>query len=269
MDHVDFLDRYHHAPLNLNFASDCQLKGSQREEGLRATPSLVVLCLFLLRTQILSKHHHLFFPFAKGHSKAERNISVFQGNTLQDEPLCPSITAVSLSSIYHSRHLQCASTITAHIPAQAMPVAKGETAELGAWAGSLLWHCHKDFNILVLFHQAAKLQNVRFSMERTCDLGTGESNKSHNLEIVGLWAPEKLKIEQLVLLVDESLLGSQGMMLRDCLGQVWAPLKLCQSHSLSTKYFNSTELANSNKNNISAHFSLSGKRPSFLEQALW
>lgn len=34
-------------------------------------------------------------------------------------------------------------------------------------------------------------------MERTCDLGTGESNKSHNLEIVGLWAPEKLKIEQL------------------------------------------------------------------------
>lgn len=106
-------------------------------------------------------------------------------------------------------------------------------------------------------------------MERTCDLGTGESSKSHNLEIVGLWAPEKLKIEQLVLLVDESLLGSQGMMLRDCLGQVWAPLKLCQSHSLSTKYFNSTELANSNKNNISAHFSLPGKRPSFLEQALW
>lgn len=104
MDHVDFLDRYHHAPLNLNFASDCQLKGSQREEGLRATPSLVVLCFFLLRTQILSKHHHLFFPFAKGHSKTERNISVFQGNTLQDEPLCPSITAVSLSSIYHSRH---------------------------------------------------------------------------------------------------------------------------------------------------------------------
>lgn len=37
------------------------------------------------------------------------------------------------------------------------------------------------------------------------------------------------------------------MVLRECLGQVWAPLKLCQSHSLSTKYFNITELANSNE----------------------
>lgn len=103
------------------------------------------------------------------------------------------------------------------------------------------------FNTLVFFHLAAKLQYVRFSMEGTCSLGTGESSTSHILEIVGLRAPEKLKIEQLVLLVDESLLGSQGMMLRDCLGQVWASLKLCQSQSLSTKYFDITELANSNE----------------------
>lgn len=50
MDRADFLDRYYHAPLNLDFASDCQLKGREREEGLRAISSLAVLCLFLLRT---------------------------------------------------------------------------------------------------------------------------------------------------------------------------------------------------------------------------
>lgn len=95
-----------------------------------------------------------------------------------------------------------------------------------------------------------------------------ESSKSHILEIVGLWAPEKLKIEQLVLLVEESLLDSQKMVLRDCLGQVWASLKLCQSHSLSTKYFNITELASFHGKKNSAHFSLPGKRPSLVEQAL-
>lgn len=62
----------------------------------------------------------------------------------------------------------------------------------------------RHLNILVLFHLAAKLQYVRFSVEETCNLGSGESSKSHMLEMVGLWAPEKLKIEQLVLLVDES-----------------------------------------------------------------
>lgn len=120
------------------------------------------------------------------------------------------------------------------------------------------------FNTLVFFHLAAKLQYVRFSMEGTCNLGIGESSTSHILEIVGLRAPEKLKIEQLVLLVDESLLGSQGMMLRDCLGQVWASLKLCQSQSLSTKYFDITELANSNeKKKFQLIFLYKGRDPAW------
>lgn len=71
---------------------------------------------------------------------------------------------------------------------------------------------------------------------------------------MGSWAPGKLKIEQLVLLLDDSLLGSQGMELKDSLGQVWALLKLCQSHSLSTKYFNITELANSNEKKYFSSF---------------
>lgn len=38
------------------------------------------------------------------------------------------------------------------------------------------------------------------------------------------------------------------MVVSSCLGQVWAPLKyLVESHSLSTRYFNITELANSNE----------------------
>lgn len=199
----------------------------------------------------------------------KRNTSGFQDNTVQGEPLCPSITAVSLSSIYRSWHLQCATAITAHIPAQEMPVANRATAELGGCAGSLLWHCHKAFQYFGLVPPSYKTPIHQIFYGRDCNLGTGESSKSHILEIVGSWAPGKLKIEQLVLLLDDSLLGSQGMELRDSLGQVWALLKLCQSHSLSTKYFNITELANSNEKNISAHFSLPGKRPSLLEQALW
>lgn len=142
MDHVDLLARYHHAPLSLDFASDCQLKRRQREEELRATPSLVVLCFFLLRTLwILFKHHHLPSPFAKGHHKAKRNTSKFQGSTVQGEPLCPSIPAVFLPSIYRSWHLPSAKAITAHIPAQAMPVAHSFSCcqPSNCWVRRLCW----------------------------------------------------------------------------------------------------------------------------------
>lgn len=60
------------------------------------------------------------------------------------------------------------------------------------------------------------------------------------------------------------------MVVSSCLGQVWAPLKyLVESHSLPTRYFNITELANSNEKKNSAHFSLPQKRYSLLEQELW
>lgn len=276
MDRADFLDRYYHAPLNLDFASDCQLKGREREEGLRAISSLAVSCLFLLRTlwilfsTIISLSH-----LQKATTKWRETLLGFKTTlfrvSLSVHPslLFPSLQSTVLGICNVPQQSQPTSLHKKCLLLTPVPVANRATAELGGCAGSLLWHCHKAFQYFGLVPPSYKTPIHWIFYGRDCNLGTGESSKSHILEIVGSWAPGKLKIEQLVLLLDDSLLGSQGMELRDSLGQVWALLKLCQSHSLSTKYFNITELANSNEKNISAHFSLPGKRPSLLEQALW
>lgn len=68
---------------------------------------------------------------------------------------------------------------------------------MGASSDTVTGH----FPILVLFHLTTnKTQIYQIFYDRDGNLGSGEGSKSQTLEIVGLWAPEKLKIKQLVLL---------------------------------------------------------------------
>lgn len=57
---------------------------------------------------------------------------------------------------------------------------------LGAFSDTVTRH----WNILVLFHLAAKLQYIRFFMEGTCNLGSGKSSKSQ-LEMSEMMKPSR------------------------------------------------------------------------------